>query len=102
MASGAVNLAIGLGAAVGAGALIVVPDKKQKDEAAMDMFDCKFDQLHPQDKKAAEFRAGHQRWTNFFEKSWYPITRKLPGAKNPIVNPYKDAEPLGGGQDDEE
>eukprot|EP00775_Hariotina_reticulata_P010401 gene10401-10559_t len=96
------RIAIGMGVAAGTAGLIIVPNKKQKDAAAMDMFDMSFDQLHPQDKKAAEFRAGRQRWTNFFEKSVYPITRKLPGAKNPIVNPYKDAEPLGGGQDDDE
>eukprot|EP00882_Tetradesmus_deserticola_P007793 GHRQ01008204.1.p2 GENE.GHRQ01008204.1~~GHRQ01008204.1.p2 ORF type:complete len:102 (+),score=47.73 GHRQ01008204.1:182-487(+) len=97
-----VRIAIGIGAAAGTAGLIVVPNKRQKDVAAMDLFDSKFDELHPQDKKAAEFRAGHQRWTNFFEKSIYPITRKLPGHKNPIVNPYKDVEQPGGGQDDDE
>jgi hypothetical protein len=96
------RIAIGVGAAAGTAGLIVVPNKRQKDAAAMDLFDSKFDDLHPQDKKAAEFRAGHQRWVNFFEKSVYPITRKLPGHKNPIVNPYKDAEPAGGGMDDDE
>lgn len=96
------RMAIGMGVAAGTAGLIIIPNKKQKDSAAMDLFDKRFDELHPQDKKAAEFRAGHQRWTGFFEKSVYPLTRKLPGAKNPIVNPYKDAEPMGGGQDDEE
>ncbi|KAF6253036.1 hypothetical protein COO60DRAFT_1549625 [Scenedesmus sp. NREL 46B-D3] len=70
-----------MGAAAGTAGLIVVPNKRQKDAAAMDLFDSKFDELHPQDKKAAEFRAGH---------------------KNPIVNPYKDVEQMGGGQDDDE
>jgi hypothetical protein len=87
-------------AAAGAG-LIVIPSKKQKDEAAMDLFDRHYEQLHPQEQKAAEFKAAHSRWTGFFEKSVYPITRKLPGNKNPIMNPYKDTEPQGG-QDDEE
>jgi hypothetical protein len=96
------RIAIGVGAAAGTAGLIVVPNKRQKDAAAMDLFDSKFDELHPQDKKAAEFRAGHQRWVNFFEKSVYPITRKLPGHNNPIVNPYKDAQEMGGGQDDDE
>eukprot|EP00879_Flechtneria_rotunda_P002808 GHRR01003019.1.p1 GENE.GHRR01003019.1~~GHRR01003019.1.p1 ORF type:complete len:101 (+),score=18.27 GHRR01003019.1:138-440(+) len=97
-----VRLAIGAGVVAGTAGLIVVPNKRQKDEAAMDLFDKTFNELHPQEKKVAEFKAGHRRWTNFFEKSVYPITRRLPGAKNPIVNPYKDVEPLGGAQDDDE
>lgn len=96
------RIAIGAGVAAGTAGLIIVPNKRQKDEAAMDLFDRKFDQLHPQDQRAAEFKAGHRRWTGFFERAWYPITRKLPGANNPIVNPYRDAMDVGGGQDDEE
>jgi hypothetical protein len=79
----------------------VVPSKKQKDAAAMDLFDKRFDELQHQEKRAAEFAAGHRRWRGFFENSVYPITRKLPGANSPIVNPYKDAEPVARGDDDE-
>ena len=96
-----VQAAAAVGIAVAGAGLIVIPSKKQKDEAAMDLFDKHFDQLHPQERKAAEFKAAHSRWTGFFEKSVYPITRKLPGNKNPIMNPYRDAEPQRG-QDDEE
>jgi hypothetical protein len=94
--------AAAVGIAAGAAGLIVFPSKKQKDEAAMDLFDARYDELHPQNQRVAEFKAAHSRWTGFFEKSVYPLTRKLPGNKNPILNPYKDAEPLGGGGDDDE
>jgi len=95
------KIAIGVGAAVTTASAIVVPNHRQKDVAAMDMFDKKFNDLDPQDKKAAEFAAGHRRWKNFFEKSVYPITRKLPGSSNPIINPYRDVEPLGGQEEEE-
>lgn len=66
---------------------IILPGGRQKDVAALELFDKKFSELSPQDKRVAEFRAGHKRWTGFFENSIYPITRRLPGANNPIVNP---------------
>lgn len=98
----AVQAAAAVGIAAGAAGLIIIPSKKQKDEAAMDLFDKHYEQLHPQERKVAEFKAAHSRWRGFFEKSVYPITRKLPGSKNPIMNPYKDALEAGGGQDDDE
>lgn len=50
-----------------------------------------------------EFKAGHERWVGFFEKSVFPLTRKLPGANNPVMNPYKDAGAgAQGGEDDDE
>ncbi len=97
-----VKFAIAAGVALGTSALIVVPSKKQKEAAALDLFDKSFEECTPQETKVAEFKAGHKRWTGFFESSVYPLTRKLPGASNPIVNPYKDAEPAGGGMEDEE
>jgi len=66
---------------------IILPNGRQKDAAALEMFDKKFSELGPQDRRAAEFKAGHRRWVGFFENSIYPITRRLPGANNPIVNP---------------
>jgi hypothetical protein len=89
-----------VGIAAGAAGLIVIPNKKQKEAAAMDLFDRRFEELHPQHQRVAEFKAAHSRWTGFFERSVYPITRKLPGSKNPILNPYRDAEPAP--QDDDE
>ena len=45
-----------------------------------------------------EFKAGLTRWNSFFEDKVYPVTRKLPGAQSPILNPYRGLfEPLGGG-----
>ncbi|KAI8477393.1 MAG: hypothetical protein J3K34DRAFT_373293 [Monoraphidium minutum] len=81
---------------------IILPGGRQKDAAALELFDKKFKELPPQDKRVAEFAAGHKRWTGFFNNSIYPITRRLPGAKNPIVNPYRDAAPLGGGGGDDD
>lgn len=49
------RIAIGAGVAAGTAGLIIVPNKRQKDEAAMDLFDRKFDQLHPQ----VRCRCGH-------------------------------------------
>jgi hypothetical protein len=95
------KIAIGAGVAFTTASAIVVPNGKQKDAAAAALFDKRFKELTPQEAHTAEFKAGFQRWTNFFEKSVYPITRRLPGANNPIVNPYRDAEPMGGQDDDE-
>ncbi len=39
-----------------------------------------------------------RRWSQV-----YPLTRKLPGAKNPILNPYRDnAEPFKAAGDEDE
>jgi hypothetical protein len=77
------------GAAVAfvAASAIVLPGGRGKDAAALELFDRRYKELSTQDKKVAEFAAGHKRWTGFFEHTIYPITRRLPGAKNPIVNP---------------
>lgn len=83
-------------------AAIVNPNQKQKDASAQLLFQQNFDRLTPTDKRAAEFHAGHKRWNGFFQNSIYPLTRSLPGANNPILNPYKDAEPMGGGQDEDD
>ena len=66
---------------------IVLPGGRQKNTAALELFDKPFRELAPQDRRVAEFHAGHKRWVGFFENSIYPITRRLPGAKNPVVNP---------------
>ena len=50
-----------------------------------------------------ELKAGLVRWNHFFEDKVYPVTRKLPGAQSPILNPYRGKfESLGGaGADDD-
>lgn len=95
------KIAIGCGVSLATAGLIVNPNGKQKEAAALNLFDKPWKELTPQEERVAEFKAGHQRWVNFFEKSVYPITRSLPGANNPIVNPYRDAQPQGGDDDDE-
>lgn len=94
-----VRISLACGAFAGAGMLIVVPTAAQKDRSAMEAYQRPFAQLPPTDQRAAEFRAAHRRWTNFWENSVYPLTRKLPGAKKPLVNPYKKKG--GGGGEDE-
>eukprot|EP00877_Chromochloris_zofingiensis_P001082 jgi/Chrzof1/10975/Cz05g19080.t1 len=95
------KLAIGAGVAFTTAGVIVNPNRKQKDNAALNLFDRPFDRLTPQEARVAEFSAGHKRWKAFWENSVYPLTRRLPGANNPIVNPYKDVEPMGGMEDEE-
>ena len=82
-----VRLVAGAAVAFVTASAIILPGGRQKDAAALELFDKKFSQLSREDKRVAEFKAGHRRWTGFFEHSIYPITRRLPGAKNPIVNP---------------
>lgn len=96
------KITIGAAAALGTAAAIVNPTQKQKETAAFNLFDKPWNELSPQESRVAEFKAGHQRWVNFFENTVYPVTRSIPGSKNPILNPYKDVEPMGGGQEDEE
>ncbi len=93
----------GIAAAVAGASAITLPTSKEQDRAALDLFDRPMSKLSPQEKKVAEFQAGHGRWKNFWENNVYPMTRKLPGAQNPILNPYRGLEPLGGGaaEDDE-
>jgi hypothetical protein len=82
-----------------AGMLICVPNGRQRDAAAESLYGRPFGQLRPLEKRAAEFRAGHRRWKGFWENSVYPLTRRLPGADKPVLNPYK-AKGMGGGDDD--
>lgn len=84
-----VRLSLAAAAVAGTGMLICVPNGRQKDAAAEGLFQRPFSQLRPQEKKTAEFVAAHRRWTGFFENSVYPLTRKLPGADKPLLNPYK-------------
>eukprot|EP00798_Chlamydomonas_sp_ICE-L_P025423 gene25423-11083_t len=84
------KICIGLGASIVGGWAIVVPNKKQKDIAALELYDKPFAGINDTQQRSAEFKAGHDRWCNFFETKWYPLTRKLPGAKSPFLNPYKD------------
>jgi hypothetical protein len=84
-----VRLSLAAAAVAGTGMLICVPNGRQKDVAAERLFQKPFSQLRPTEKKAAEFVAAHRRWTGFFENSVYPLTRKLPGANKPLLNPYK-------------
>lgn len=97
-----VKIGIGLGSAFMGAAAIIVPDTRQKDAAALDLFERPFKQLTPQEAKVAEFRAGHKRWEDFFQQKVYPITRKFPGAQNPIVNPFKEDQVPARQQDEQE
>lgn len=85
----AVRVAIGVTATVAAGAAIVLPNDKQKESSAYDMYDKPYRLLLPNERKAVDFRAGHKRWTAFVEDNVYSWTRKLPGHDNPITNPYR-------------
>lgn len=95
-----VRLSLAAAGVAGTGMLIVVPTGKQKDAAAERMYQRPFKDLRPLEKRAAEFAAGHRRWTGFFENSVYPLTRRLPGANKPVLNPYKKRGAGGGGEDE--
>lgn len=82
-----VRMVAGAAVAFVTASAIILPTGRQKDAAALELFDKKFSELAPQDRRVAEFQAGHKRWTGFFDSAVYPITRRLPGANNPIVNP---------------
>lgn len=49
------------GAFVGAAA-IVTPNKKQTEQAALDLFDRPVARLTPQERKTAQFQAGYANW----------------------------------------
>eukprot|EP00197_Chlamydomonas_leiostraca_P005542 CAMPEP_0202868474 /NCGR_PEP_ID=MMETSP1391-20130828/10898_1 /ASSEMBLY_ACC=CAM_ASM_000867 /TAXON_ID=1034604 /ORGANISM="Chlamydomonas leiostraca, Strain SAG 11-49" /LENGTH=112 /DNA_ID=CAMNT_0049548649 /DNA_START=200 /DNA_END=538 /DNA_ORIENTATION=+ len=83
-------------------AAIAVPNKREKDMAALELFEKPMNNCTPQEKRIAEFCAGNKRWNDFFQTKLYPITRKLPGAKTPFLNPYRDQEFGGMAQDDDE
>lgn len=91
----AAKIGIGLGAFFGSAALVIVPNGKQKDQAALDMYDRPLKELSPADARAAEFAAGFKRWNEFTSKV-HSVTRKFPGADSPILNPYKGPRPLPG------
>lgn len=95
------KITLGLAATTTACAAITVPNKREKEQAALDLFDKPMGRLTPQEQRVAEFAAGHQRWNNFWQTKVYPITRKLPGAQTPLLNPYRDAEPMMAQDDDE-
>ncbi len=98
-----VKVGVALGATTSVAAAIALPSKRDKEQSALDLFDRPWSKLTPQEHRVAEFAAGRRRWVDFFEGKVYPITRKLPGANNPVLNPYRDAEPFrGGGGDDSE
>jgi len=69
---------------------------------ALQLYDKPVGRLRPQEQRVSEFAAGHKRWRDFWQTKVYPITRKLPGSKSPILNPYRDMEPLGGGQEEDD
>jgi len=101
------NLDIGVKCSVAAvttsaaAAAIAVPNRKEKDAMALRLYDKPQKELRPQEARVSEFAAGHKRWKDFWQLRVYPYTRKLPGAKNPILNPYRDMEPLAGNDEEE-
>lgn len=66
----------------------MLPDERQKEIFALHLFERPMRELTPQESNTAEFAAGHYRWKNFVEHNVYKWTRQLPGADNPIRNPY--------------
>jgi len=97
-----VKCTIGVVSTSAAAAAVCVPNRREKDEMALRLYDKPQNKLRPQEQRVTEFAAGHKRWKDFWQLKVYPITRKLPGAKSPILNPYRDLEPLAGGQDEED
>lgn len=82
-------------AATGAAATclsIALPNKREKDMAALELYEKPMNVCTPEERKVAEFLAGTKRWNGFFQTKVYPITRKLPGAKTPFLNPYRDRD----------
>lgn len=95
------KITVGLATAAAGAAAIALPTTRQHEKAALDLFDRPLTRCTPQERKAAEFQAGYARWKGFFETKFYPVTRKLPGAQTPILNPYRGLEPLAGNDDEE-
>ena len=58
----AVKWSIGIGTSIVAASAITLPNNKDKEKAALDLFDRPMAKLTPQERKAAEFHAGHGRW----------------------------------------
>ncbi|KAG2453479.1 hypothetical protein HYH02_001700 [Chlamydomonas schloesseri] len=84
-----VKCSLAFAGTVAAGAAIVVPSGKQVEAASLEIYGRPPSQLMPNERRAAEFAAGHRRWKGFVDNSIYSWTRTLPGHDNPIVNPYK-------------
>ena len=57
-----IKVTIGISSAFVAAAAIALPNGKEKEKAALDLFDRPMSKLSPQERKAAEFQAGHSRW----------------------------------------
>ena len=85
------KITLGLAGAGAAAAAIALPNKSQKERAALDLFDKSWGRLTPQEHKVAEFSAGYRRWTDFFETKVYPTTRKLPG--EPVHGAWVGCQP---------
>lgn len=83
------KIGLGLALAAAGGSAIVLPDDRQKEVFALHLFDRPMRELTPQESNTAEFAAGHYRWKHFVEDNVYKWTRQLPGAANPIRNPYE-------------
>ncbi|KAJ9523391.1 hypothetical protein QJQ45_005306 [Haematococcus lacustris] len=98
----AVKITAGLATAGTAAGFIALPTDRETEERALSMFNKPLTQLSLQEKQVAEFAAGRTKWNNFFQTKVYPYTRKLPGAQNPILNPYRDSAPFQAAQDDDE
>jgi hypothetical protein len=68
---GAWDLSVKIGATLAVGAAgasaIAVPNRRQKEEAAVNLFDKPWALLTPQEQRVAEFSAGHKRWNDFFQ-----------------------------------
>jgi hypothetical protein len=99
---GGVKWALSIAGMAGVASAITLPTTRQQEKSALELFDKPLGRLTPQERKTAEFQAGYGRWKGFFESTVYPLTRKLPGAKNPILNPYRGVESMTPNGDDDE
>ncbi len=61
------KITLGLATFTAAASAITLPNQKEKERAALDLFDKPWERLNHQDQMAAEFSAGYKRWTGFFE-----------------------------------
>jgi hypothetical protein len=99
---GGVKWVLSIAGTMGVASAITLPTTKQSEKAALELFDKPLGRLTPQERKTAEFQAGYGRWKGFFETTVYPLTRKLPGANNPILNPYRGMETISPQENDDE
>uniref|UniRef100_A0A6S8L9Z5 Uncharacterized protein n=1 Tax=Dunaliella tertiolecta TaxID=3047 RepID=A0A6S8L9Z5_DUNTE len=96
-----VKCTIGVVVPTAAAAAIAVPNRREKDAMALHLYDKPQNKLRPQEQRVSEYAAAHKRWKDFWQLRVYPITRKLPGSKSPILNPYRDMEPLAGQEEED-